>query len=384
MCAKRRSAAGSGFSLIELMVALVIGVLVMLGITQVMLGSEGQQRTTDATNDVDQSASYAAYALDKAIRSAGSAFYQANQFTLGCPLYATNGTSQLLPLSGAPSSEFPNVTQTTLALMPLLILPGQSAASDGSGGSHTSDVIVVMAGVNGNAAVPSSFLQAPTATVLHLVSDVGYAAGDLVLLSDVAQGTSLSGCVIDQASSVASGGVVNLGGTYHAGDSISGHAISSISAGGLAIDLGNETSGSPPQFELIGVGPDTTLDAFDLITQQSSPVINDVFEMHALYGVDPTGNGTIVWDQPTGNYSPASLTAGTAAAASTIQTIKAVRIGLILRSQLPEKTAVTPGPLTLFSDLGSALTYTRSLGSSEQHYRYRTLELTIPLQNTLQ
>jgi len=44
----------------------------------------------------------------------------------------------------------------------------------------------------------------------------------------------------------------------------------------------------------------------------------------------------------------------------------------------------------LFSDLGSALTYTRTLKTDaqdatrlEQHYRYRTVELTIPLRNPL-
>ncbi len=382
-----RSAARSrsaGFSLVELMVAMIIAVLVMLGISELMANNEGQQRTTTSTNDIDQAGSYAAYSLDKVIRSAGSAFYQANAFTLGCELNARSGGSTILPLSSGFSSDFPNVTLTNVHLMPLLILPGQSVASDGSGGTDTSDVLVVMGGVDGNQPVPTSLLQPPSAAALHLVSDVGYASNDLLLISDVANGVNLSGCLLDQVSSVGSGGVVNLGGTYHAGDSISTRTLSSMSAGGLVIDLGNESNGAPPVFEMLGVGPDTTLDAYDLITQQTTPVINGVFEMHALYGVDPTGSGTIQWVAPSGNYAVSSLDAGTTVAAQLIQTIKAVRIGLILRTQLPEKTAVTPGPIDLFTDLGSPLSYSRVLSASEQHYRYRTLDLTIPIQNTLQ
>ena len=44
---------------------------------------------------------------------------------------------------------------------------------------------------------------------------------------------------------------------------------------------------------------------------------------------------------------------------------------------------MAPAALTLFADLGSALTYTRTLGSAERSYRYRTLESTIPLRNSL-
>ncbi len=379
-----RNPRSAGFSLVELMVAMVIAVVVMLGISELMATNEGQKRTTTATNDIDQSASYAAYALDQVIRSAGSSFYQANAFTLGCEINALDAGSTSLPLASGFSSDFPNVTLTGVHLMPLLILPGQSVASDGNSGTHTSDVLVVMGGVNGNQPVPTSLLQSPTASALHLVSNVGYANNDLVLVSDVANGTNLSGCLLDQVSSVATGGVVNLGGTYHAGDSISTRTLSSMSASGLVIDLGNESNGAPPVFELLGVGPDATLDSYDLITQQTTPVVNGVFEMHALYGVDPTGNGTIQWVAPSGNYAVSKLDAGTTAAAQLIQTIKAVRLGLILRTQLPEKTAVTPGPITLFSDLGTSLSYSRVLSASEQHYRYRILDLTIPIQNTLQ
>jgi type IV pilus assembly protein PilW len=89
------------------------------------------------------------------------------------------------------------------------------------------------------------------------------------------------------------------------------------------------------------------------------------------------------WVLPTSPYDVASLENGTTQALYALASIKAIRLGLIMRTNVAEKTAVTTAPLTLFSDLGSALTYTRTLTSGEQNYRYRTIEATIPLRNSL-
>jgi hypothetical protein len=64
--------------------------------------------------------------------------------------------------------------------------------------------------------------------------------------------------------------------------------------------------------------------------------------------------------------------------------IKVVRIGLILRATLPEKSSddsSTPATLSLFSDLGEGLAYTRELTSAERLYRYRTADATLVLRN---
>jgi type IV pilus assembly protein PilW len=78
-----------------------------------------------------------------------------------------------------------------------------------------------------------------------------------------------------------------------------------------------------------------------------------------------------------------ALAAGDATAAQRLRRIKAVRVGLILRSRLAEKQVVAPGSLTLFGDLGTSLAYTRSFDADEQHYRYRAIEATVPVRNNL-
>jgi len=61
-----------GMTLVELMVALTIGLGITLAISSVLIASENHKRTTTSTNDAQQTGSYSFYALDKALRGAGS------------------------------------------------------------------------------------------------------------------------------------------------------------------------------------------------------------------------------------------------------------------------------------------------------------------------
>src|SRR5450830_1206747 len=87
----------AGVTLIELMVVLVIGLVVSLAIFGVMTASEGRKRTTTSVNDIDQSANYGLYQMDKLIRSAGTGFTQAYTQTYGCELLAIKNTVAILP-----------------------------------------------------------------------------------------------------------------------------------------------------------------------------------------------------------------------------------------------------------------------------------------------
>ena len=79
-----------GLTLIELMVAIVIGLVVVLAATNVLVIGESYKRTTNSNNDTSQSGAFAAYTLDRALRSAGSGFSQAwDQGIFGCQLSAS-------------------------------------------------------------------------------------------------------------------------------------------------------------------------------------------------------------------------------------------------------------------------------------------------------
>jgi type IV pilus assembly protein PilW len=118
-------------------------------------------------------------------------------------------------------------------------------------------------------------------------------------------------------------------------------------------------------------------------------VADNVFELHAVYGVDNDDNGTVdAYVDPrttTGEFRLTTLMSGSVAAAGSINKIKAIRVALILRTNLQEKAEdaaanpFTPATLSVFSDIG--LTRTRTLTTDERRFRYRVVEATVPVRN---
>lgn len=425
-----------GFSLIELMVGLLIGLMLSLALVVVLSTAEGRKRTVTSGNDMQQAGNYAMHMLDGWIRDAGSGFSKTASYSFGCELVAYYGNTKILPASAALPSPFDKVVAAvgSMRLAPVLILPGADQSFPGVSDS-ASDVLIIMGGGAGTGGVPATFSTFADATNLHLNSSYAVKANDLLLLSQVepsatanyaSDGSTISSlnaanCIVEQASSSYTSGssTVPLSGNYHS----TSNGVASLSDSSTASVIGNVSSNRPPQFMVVGVGDNNTLYSYDLLRTNGSnavvPRADGVFELHALYGIDKDCDGTISnteWINATdATYSLSALMAGslqdkvkrptsvsarkTACASLTtandyLQKILAVRVGLILRTSLPEKDAVTTGAITLFSDLtdanGDPLTYTRALkvdaddsSRLEQHYRYRTMEFTIPLRNTL-
>lgn len=395
-----------GLSLVELMVAMVISLVVVLVLTTTMQVFEGRKRTNLSVNDIDQAGNWAAYALDNWIRSAGSGFSSGDGGAYGCTLTAMKGGAQLLPRLSALPAPFASVTSGTankFVLLPLLILPGQTTPSVSG---QPSDVLLLMAGTSGYGEVAASFSAAPTTTPpqLNVLSARGFTANDLVLVADLSSAQSGGVCMLEQVSSgfafsttTPSALPLNASGTYY-GATINSTALTSFAdtLNDAVFNLGNVVNNNPPVFMVIGVGANNTLFGYDLLENQNPtsagaqvpfPLADGVFEMQARYGVDTNGDNKVdTWVEATGSYAPASLTAGNKAALALIKTIKAVRIGLILRTSLPEKDdvqAATSDSVTLFADLSASLQYTRSFSGDAKKYRYRTAEMTIPLRNTI-
>ncbi|HWH82007.1 MAG TPA: prepilin-type N-terminal cleavage/methylation domain-containing protein, partial [Burkholderiaceae bacterium] len=89
----RPARAGRGFTLIELMVGLAIGLFVTLVITQVLVVSEGQRRSTTSGTDAQLSGALALYALQRDVQMSGYGIATAVE-ALGCEVRAQfNGTN---------------------------------------------------------------------------------------------------------------------------------------------------------------------------------------------------------------------------------------------------------------------------------------------------
>ena len=386
-----------GFSLVELMVAMTIGLVISLAIFSSLNTFEGRRRTSTSINDVNQAGSYAVYALDKWIRSAGSGFVHNTDGAfdyLLCKLTAARNNAQILPRTAALPAPFANVTTGTaneFRLIPFLILPDQT--TPGISGKN-SDALLVMSGASGQSEVASAFKAAPQATVLSLHNTTGFRANDLVL---VTRKGSLDACLVEQVASVDIADVnaqkLNLGGTYYSAgvnqvNLVSSNFCSSASTAAAlrscgVLNLGNAST-SPPSFLILGVGDNNTLFAYDILQTLSTAAVavaDSIFEMHALYGIDGDNDGKVdSWTTASGKYAPSALAAADGSGLSALCRIKAVRIGLITRSALAEKTAVSKSAMTLFEN---AAKYTRNFSEDEQKFRYQTIEATIPLRNML-
>ncbi|MBK6470676.1 MAG: PilW family protein [Betaproteobacteria bacterium] len=383
-----------GFSIVELLVAVAVGLVLVLAVTGVLLRNEGRSRNTLAVNDVNQSGAFVAYLLDSAVRSAGSGFANRWAETYGCRLNASRGGSAILPRTAAWPAPFAGFPQA-VRVAPVIIGKGQSA-----GGS---DIIAVM---RGNAGVGEAALEVlALGPPLGLRNTIGLENNTLLLLADgdtdclLLQTTGLTAPVSPETRWLNTGvdtvGLTGGTGAYHTvtGTNRSLADFGNPTPSTVVVNLGNAgaSGGTPttaPQFTLYAVGANRTLfarDMLDIDGGATQALADGVVEMRALYGLDTDNNGTLdQWADPgVAPFDTASLLSGNAAAVQNLNSIIAVRIGLVLRTSQREREVVAPETLTLFADLATALRQTRTLTTDERNYRHRTTEVTVPLRNVL-
>ena len=391
---RRRS---RGMTLVELLVAVTIGLVVTLAVTTMITLGEQHRRATTSANEMGQSGSFAIYQLDRAVRSAGSALVQsANLGVFGCKL----NVGSILPRATAFPEPFKDNFLTAAApsntsnlrVAPVLI--GKAMSDD-----DVSDVLVVMRG-NGNAGgIPRRISDPGSATLLKIESSVGFAANDVLLLSQA--GTT--DCLMEQVSAVGNQltnpGELTLGGTFYtAGTGSTTIGTLGGSTSSYVSPMGSSSAGSV-QFTMYGVGANSTLFSYDLLrangTDVAQAMADGVLEMHALYGLDTTGDGALdSWVDPGATGYDIGTVMTTPA---TMRQIVAVRLVLVLKSSAPERNAVTPdcdgdvgtvqtgcAPYRYFVGLRNAANASleRELNTTAlQKVRVRVVETTIPLRN---
>lgn len=369
----KRAHLQQGMTLIELMVALTVGLLLALAVTTVIAVTLRQQKVSAAVGERDQAGAYAIAQLDKYIRSAGSGFSKTSLFgMLGCTLHATKGSTTLLPAAslGAPFASVSSLKAPAVA--PVLVETGV--------GANGSDVIFVMAAHGGAADVPRAVLPAgSTVPTLAFNNVINFAAKDLVLLA----ANGHSDCYISQISTTASvSATVGLGGSYYAASQITPlQAIVDSKAAYLAA-LGNSAGGYPVA-RLFGVGNGDMLYQYDVLQLASSSagtIAEDVSHVFALYGVDTDNDGKVdTWVSPgAAGWTVTDLKA----ASSKINQILAIRVAVVTHSHGTKEAGISPATLYAFADLGS-LKKTITLTSTQRADRFKVMESIIPLRNNL-
>jgi type IV pilus assembly protein PilW len=394
-----------GMTLVELMVAMTIGLGITLAISSVLIASENHKRVTTSTNDTQQTGSYGYYALDRALRGAGSAIagsaFPSDVGVMGCHLNVTNSSGTiLLPRPSpfpAPFANFP----VAVNVAPVLIDKGKSP--DG-----LSDIIMIMGGSGSAGGVSRQITGGGSATAATLDNTVGFAVNDLVLVSQ----SGVPDCLMEEVATtfIPPTPTLNFAGTatYYVANA------TSTSMGALAgntasyvTPLGNAVANNV-QFTLFGVDTNRTLYSYDLLRnlQQvggaggdtSQAIADGIVQINAIYGIDTNGNGIQdewadpglagTWDINTVMGSPLKM-----------KQIVSVRVSLVVRGEYYDTkrdpvtnipVPVSPAQLTIFSGLhsgpngtGALLAQPINLSATERQFRYRTFEFTVPLRNML-
>jgi type IV pilus assembly protein PilW len=368
----------AGFTLVELLVAVTVGMALVLAITLMLVRSEAGRRAVTSINDVSGGGAFLSFAMDRSIRSAGSGFAQAWNTAAGCQLAVARNGTQILPRAAAFPAPFASLPQVQ-RLLPLVVYAGA--------GANGSDVLAIYTGSSGLGESPLKVLPgSATGTSVRVPSTIGLRAGDLGLVVQD-DGT----CLMQQVANGFVGAAdqqLDFGATY-AASTVGTTKLETAGAlnQGLVAPMGN-VIGNRPNFVFLGVAANNTLVSYDVLQLDGSdapvPIADGVADMRVLFGVDTNDDGQVdTWVSPSSApWNAATLNAGNDAARLSAGRILSVRVGLLLSNSAPERDDVSGASVSLFSGMG-ALAYTRTLTASERKLRWRSQDFTVPLRNVI-
>lgn len=359
-----------GFTLVELMVGMVIGLIATLAMMNVMINAEEQKRTTTGGMDAQVNAALALSALTRDIEKAGYGF-TSNTKIVGCPL---QNSYKGAGLAGMPAN-----------LVPLIITPGASGAPDRirtifSNKSSFSIPIRVTA----PAYAPGTSMAFSVASVRGVKGPIYDISGSVIASGNlmVAATNDTTPCQIFEVTSDPAGSKVNRLDTVNWNPA--SFPSQGYGDGSVLVNLG--ALGDVTYFVDNGDLKQTgfILGSSGTASYQTFTVHNNIVQLKALYGKDTNNDGAVdTWDTVT----PATN-------AGWLQLV-AVRLAVVSRSAQMEKDPVTFANPTWDVGTADAVSGAATCGSSKcitlkvdnltdwNKYRYKMFDTTIPLRNML-
>jgi len=377
----------AGFSLVELMVGMVIGLLGVLVIMQVFTASESQKRTTSGGADAQMNGAIALYTVTRDISMAGYGLTSAQSGFdyFGCTVRAYNALA-------------PSPSTFNFSLVPLKIDQGVGGAPD---------EIEVTYGNSDGLAVGVPFDQQSGASANYKIQNGtlrdSFQVGDLVIAVEQGKDCSLAQVTGLPGSGACSGSsgagqtdvvVHNAGNFKNPYKSCNTVSSNYNKPGGLGVTY---TSGL-----LFNIGPEPAVNRYEIddnnlelktrfpyVASEDNdndgysdyPLVNEIVDMQAEYGMDDgVNNGTVSNTTYAANDGIIDeFTTTTPANATQWGQLLAVRLGLVARSGTREVGTVTTSAPTW---AGGAFTHVATL-ADWQHYRYKVFETVVPLRNMI-
>ncbi len=365
-----------GFSLIELLVGIAIGLIGIVAIFQMLTSWDARRRSTTAGSDAQTSGVISLFEMEKSFRLAGLGYANLPSAIYGCPVAAYN--SNLTP------------TNFSFSLYPLSITQGTSGQPD---------TITVLYG-NSSYVSGGQIFKASSGTTKQTAGRGGFQLGDLALVTPQAMVGSLQ-CWLVEITANTDADTLSVG---HDSSATYTSFYTNAATPSTYNDPAN-TSGTLGIGYLFDMGPAPALEQWsiqqptagsmkgarklikqNLLTGLTTEIMDGVVNLQAQYGVDGANGGTVDGLISASEWTTSIPTDWTK--------LLAVRVGVLTRSQQFDKdygASATPswagGSFTMFNidgTAGAAPTGTASGDPNDwRSYRYGVYEKTIPLRNII-
>ena len=346
---RRSRSPAAGFSLMELMVGLAIGMIAMITIIQVMSFFEAQRRTTTGTADAQTNGGIALYSIARDLQMAGYPLMT----TVDSPLECTTLTS--------------NVTGLTNALSPAVVTDGTAGANPAS------DSITIRFGTTLTGGAPTQ-ITSMVGSAAVVGTNLGCQANDISL---VMSGAS---CAISRATAVSAVGTTPITVT------LENTALAATGANLACLGTWNEIT--------YAVNPATgNLDRTAVVNGVSTtqPMIAGIVNLQAQYGIAATASSNTITQ-----WVDASGATWAAPTVGNRNRIKAIRVAVVARNAKLEPEVVSaactsvdtasPGGVCAWEGNSTSPAPVVNLATGNANwnkYRYRVFETIRPLRTVI-
>lgn len=343
MLVKMQNMNQRGFTLIELMVGLVIGLIGTLVIMQTFSLFEGQKRTTTGNADAQVNGSIALYNIQRQIQLAG----------FGLPIFDANDITNTNPLKCTSSfiDHDGDATTAKVDFFPIVITDGTLSASG-------EDEITIRYFSATTGGLPVNVLDVTGSPLFGIDNTLGCKEDDLAL---VVNGTTCTTGLVSTTDATLETDTTHI--------TLSGPDVASITTG---------TGTNAARLSCLGNFTELTYQINGgQLEVNAQPVISGIVGLEAQYGVAANANSNQItsWVDATGTWAAPSI--------ANRNRIRAVRFAILARNDLLEKGNVTAAtPVTWSNPLNGSTAPTFTLtGADWQQYRYRVYETIVPLRN---
>lgn len=365
----------SGMSLMEILVAMAIGLIGIVVITQTYLVNENYKRSTTSAGGAQTNGALALYTIERDARMGGWGF--AWSAALGC-----NG------LSWYYNGDYSPPTATTLPLLQ----PVPVSITDGGAGP---DTITIMYGTGTERVIPAtvSTTMASAGANIEVDNSQGFSStpGDLILL---AQGST---CAMVQVTGMTGGQLQHVSGVNAPYNPAGGGSLPAFSINSLVFNLGrpvvNTYSINNDALQVAGLFTSTSSTVVPSYTPGANAIVDHIVDLQAEYGKDNgVDNGTVanaVFVAGDGIVDSYDNVAPVGAAEW--QQVLSVRIGVLARSEHYVRPDTPGGPCTATT---TAPTWANAQAfpapgnfavttNPARCYGYRVFETVVPLRNMI-